>query len=91
MLKTTQLSAHAQNYASPELCPKSFTMIFLGDHDNNVPFTLPDKLRKIEKSFELRRAIKMIRKNLTTRIDIQAKDVVLCQNKIILKNFNSLK
>ena len=28
---TTQLSAHAQNHASPERCRKSFTMIFLGD------------------------------------------------------------
>ena len=33
MLKTTQLSAHAQNHASPERCRKCFTMIFLGDHD----------------------------------------------------------
>ena len=33
MLKTTQLSAHAQNHASPERCRKPFTMIFLGDHD----------------------------------------------------------
>jgi len=32
-LKTTQLSARAQNQASPERCRKSFTMIFLGDHD----------------------------------------------------------
>jgi len=32
VLKTTQLSAHAQNHASPERCRKSFTMIFLGDH-----------------------------------------------------------
>jgi len=31
--KTTQLSVHAQNHASPERCRKSFTMIFLGDHD----------------------------------------------------------
>ena len=37
VLKTTQLSAHAQNHASPERCPKSFTMIFLGDHD--IPLT----------------------------------------------------
>ena len=36
-LKTTQLSAHAQNHASPERCRKSFTMIFLGDHD--IPLT----------------------------------------------------
>ena len=27
VLKTTQLSAHAQNHASPERCRKSFTMI----------------------------------------------------------------
>jgi len=33
VLKTTELSAHAQNHASPERCRKSFTMIFLGDHD----------------------------------------------------------
>jgi len=33
VLKTTQLSAHAQNHASPERCRKAFTMIFLGDHD----------------------------------------------------------
>ena len=33
MLKTTQLAAHAQNHVSPERCRKSFTMIFLGDHD----------------------------------------------------------
>jgi len=33
VLKTTQLSAHAQNHASPERCRKHFTMIFLGDHD----------------------------------------------------------
>jgi len=32
VLKTTQLSARAQNHASPERCRKSFT-IFLGDHD----------------------------------------------------------
>jgi len=39
VLKTTQLSAHAQNHAGPERCrrPKSFTMIFLGDHD--IPLT----------------------------------------------------
>ena len=36
-LKTTQLSAHAQNQASPERCRKSFTMIFLGNHD--IPLT----------------------------------------------------
>ena len=33
VLKTTQLYAHAQNHASPECCHKSFTMIFLRDHD----------------------------------------------------------
>ena len=32
VLKTTQLSARAQNHAIPERCRKSFTMIFLGDH-----------------------------------------------------------
>ena len=37
VLKTTQLSAHAQNHASPERCRKSFTMIFLSDHD--IPLT----------------------------------------------------
>ena len=33
LLKTTQLSARAQNHASPERCRNSFTIIFLGDHD----------------------------------------------------------
>jgi len=37
VLKITQLSAHAQNHASPERCRKSLTMIFLGDHD--IPLT----------------------------------------------------
>ena len=37
VLKITQLSAHAQNHASPERGRKSFTMIFLGDHD--IPLT----------------------------------------------------
>ena len=37
VLKTTQLSAHAQNHASPERCRKSFTPIFVGDHD--IPLT----------------------------------------------------
>jgi len=37
VLKPTQLFAHAQNHASPERCRKSFTMIFLGDHD--IPLT----------------------------------------------------
>ena len=37
VLKTTLLSAHAQNHASPERCRKPFTMIFLGDHD--IPLT----------------------------------------------------
>ena len=36
-LKTTQLSAHAQNHASPERCCNSFTAVFLGDHD--IPLT----------------------------------------------------
>jgi len=33
VLKTTQLSLRVQNHASPEHCRKSFTIIFLGDHD----------------------------------------------------------
>ena len=33
VLTTTQLSARAQNHASPERCRKCFTIIFLGDHD----------------------------------------------------------
>jgi len=37
VLKTTQLSARAQNHASPECCQKSFTLIFLDDHD--MPLT----------------------------------------------------
>jgi len=37
VLKTTQLSARVQNHASPERCRKSFTMIFLSDHD--IPLT----------------------------------------------------
>jgi len=37
VLKTTQLSAHAQNHASLERCRKSFTVIFLCDHD--IPLT----------------------------------------------------
>jgi len=37
VLKTTQLSAPAQNHVSPERCHKSFTIIFLGDHD--IPLT----------------------------------------------------
>ena len=37
VLKTTQLSAHAQNHDSPERCRKLFTMIFFGDHD--IPLT----------------------------------------------------
>jgi len=37
VLKTMQLSVHAQNHANPERCRKSFTMIFLGDHD--IPLT----------------------------------------------------
>jgi len=37
VLKTTQLSARAQNYASPERCRKSFNIIFLDDHDFPLP------------------------------------------------------
>jgi len=37
VLNTTQLSVHAQNHASPQRCRKSFTIIFLGDHD--IPLT----------------------------------------------------
>ena len=37
VLKTTQLSAHEQNDATPERCRKSFTIIFLRDHD--IPLT----------------------------------------------------
>ena len=33
VLKTTQLSAHAQNHVSLERCRKPFTTIVLGDHD----------------------------------------------------------
>ena len=33
VLKTTLLSAHAQNHVSIERCRKSFTTIVLGDHD----------------------------------------------------------
>jgi len=33
VLKTMQLSAHAQYHASSERYGKSFTTIFLGDHD----------------------------------------------------------
>jgi len=33
VLKTTQLYAHVQNHASPERCRKSFTTLFLGNHD----------------------------------------------------------
>jgi len=33
VLKTTQLSACAQNHASQERCRKSFTINFLSDHD----------------------------------------------------------
>jgi len=40
VLKTTQLSAHVQNHASPERCRKSFNMIFLDDHD--IPLTGPN-------------------------------------------------
>jgi len=44
VLKTTQLSAHAQNHTSPERCRKSFTMIFLGDHDNGFKFWQSDSI-----------------------------------------------
>ena len=44
VLKTTQLSAHAQNHAIPERCRKSFTMIFLGDHDNRLKFWQSDSI-----------------------------------------------
>jgi len=37
MALTIQLSARAQNHASPERCRNSFTIIFLGDHD--LPLT----------------------------------------------------
>jgi len=37
VLKTTQLSARAQNHANPERCRKSIAIIFLGDHD--IPLT----------------------------------------------------
>ena len=37
VLKTTQLSARPQNHASPERCRKSFTLIFLRNHD--IPLT----------------------------------------------------
>jgi len=33
VLKTTQLSARAQNHASLEHCRKAFTIVFVGDHD----------------------------------------------------------
>ena len=33
VLKTTQLTARAENHASAERCRKSFTIIFLGHHD----------------------------------------------------------
>jgi len=44
VLKTTQLSAHAQNHSSPEGCRKSFTMIFLGDHDNRFKLWKSDSI-----------------------------------------------
>jgi len=44
VLKTTQLFAHAQNHASPERCRKSFTMIFLGDHDNQFKLWQSDSI-----------------------------------------------
>ena len=40
VLKTTQLSAHAQNHANPERCRKSFTVIFLGHQaHHDIPLT----------------------------------------------------
>ena len=33
VLKITELSAHAQNHVSVQRCRKSFTIIFLGNHD----------------------------------------------------------
>jgi len=42
VLKTTQLSAH--DHASPERCRKSFTMIFLGDHNNWFKFWQSDSI-----------------------------------------------
>jgi len=44
VLKTMQLSAHAQNHASLERCRKSFTMILLGDHDNRLKFWQSDSI-----------------------------------------------
>ena len=32
------------NHASPERCLKSFTMIFLGDHDNRFKFWQSDSI-----------------------------------------------
>ena len=37
VLKTMQTSARAQNHDNPERCRKTFTIIFLGDHD--IPLT----------------------------------------------------
>ena len=45
VLKTTQLSAHAQNHTSPERCRKPVTVIFLGDHD--IPLTRPVQILAI--------------------------------------------
>ena len=44
VIKIIQLSAHAQNHASIERCRKSFTMIFLGDHDNRFKFWQSDSI-----------------------------------------------
>ena len=44
VLKTMQLSAHAQNQDKTERCRKSFTMIFLGDHDNRFKFWQSDSI-----------------------------------------------
>ena len=44
VLKTTQLSARAQNHASPEHCRISFTIIFLGHHDNRFKFWQSDSI-----------------------------------------------
>jgi len=57
VLKTTQLSARAQNHASPQRCRKSFTIIFLSDHDFPLTGSNFDKLtefRAILATFSLR-------------------------------------
>jgi len=45
VFKTTQHSGRAQNHASPERCRKSFTIIFLGDHDFPFPWMTRWKAR----------------------------------------------